>query len=38
MNDDGSLGDGECIKELIKYDDIIHDDLSNEFSSLCEKI
>ena len=39
MNDDGSLGDGECIKELIKYDDIMHDDdLSNEFSSLCEKI
>lgn len=39
MNDDGSLGDGECIKELIKYDGIMHDDdLSNEFSSLCEKI
>lgn len=39
MNDDGSLGDGECIKELIKYDDIMHDDdLSNEFSDLCEKI
>ena len=39
MNDDGSLGDGECIKKLIKYDDIMHnDDLSDEFSSLCEKI
>ena len=39
MNNDGSLGDGECIKELIKYDDIMHDDdLSNEFSDLCEEI
>lgn len=39
MNDDGSLCDGECIKELIKYDGIMRDDdLSNEFSSLCEKI
>ena len=39
MNDDGSLGDGECIKKLIKYDGIMRDDdLSNEFSALCEKI
>ena len=39
VNDDGSLGDGECIKKIIGYDDIMRDDdLSNEFSSLCEKI
>ena len=39
VNDDGSLGDGERIKELIEYDDIMrNDDLLDEFSSLCEKI
>lgn len=39
MNDDGSLGDGECVKQIIKYGDIMrYDDLSNEFSTLCEKI
>lgn len=38
VNDDGSLSDGECIKEIIKYGENDDDDLSNEFSSLCEKI
>ena len=39
VNDDGSLGDGECIKQIIKYDGLMRDDdLSNEFSALCEKI
>lgn len=38
MNDDGSLGDGECIKKLECGDIMRDDDLSNEFSSLCEKI
>lgn len=39
MNDDGCLSYGECIKELIEYDNMMsYDDLLNEFSSLCEKI
>lgn len=39
MNDDGSLGDGECVKQIIKYGDIMRDDdLLDEFSNLCEKI
>lgn len=39
MNDDGSLGDGECIKKFVEYDSMMsYDDLLNEFSSLCEKI
>lgn len=39
VNDDGSLSDGECIKQIIKYDGHMRDDdLSNKFSDLCEKI
>lgn len=39
INDDECLSYGECIKELIKYDGLMRDDdLSNEFSALCEKI
>lgn len=39
INDDGCLSYGECIKELIEYDNMMSDDdLSNEFSALCEKI
>ena len=39
MNDDGSLGDGECIKKFIEYDSMMnYEDLLNEFSTLCEEI
>ena len=38
MNDDGSLGDGDVIKQ-IECDDIMRDDdLLDEFLALCEKI
>lgn len=39
VNDDGSLGDGECIKKIIGYDSMMsYEDLLNEFSTLCKKI